>query len=247
MRTFALGLALLVVVAMPALASDDDDWDDDGLRGGQILFHIGVFEPHGESDLWDFNEEFLTQDLSDFDDVIGGVAFSSPLNAYLDIMFGAQYYDAETRVRYRDIFTIGGDPIRQNHRLRELPLDVSLKFFPIPRETRGRRGRRILRPIVPYLGGGGGAFLWSYEERGNFVDDPEAPTFTFRDKRRGRGVAGSLHALAGVEVQFTPQFAIWMEGRYRWVKDDLGSDFEEGLDRFDLGGGNLAVGASVRF
>lgn len=249
MRILAIGATVLMVTTFPALAWHDDENrdDDNALRGGQVLFHLGVFEPRGSSDLWEFNDHVLTQDESDFDDAIGGVAFATPLSDRWDVMFGAQYYDAETRVRYRDIFTVDGEPIRQHHELREAPLEVSFKFFPVPRETRGRRGHRILRPIVPYLGGGGGALLWSYEERGNFVDDPANPTFTFHDKLHARGVTGSYHALAGVEIQFTREFAIWMEGRYRWAKDDLGGDFDENLDRFDLSGGNLAIGASVRF
>lgn len=233
----ALAAAFLALAASPALASEN------GFTNGQISVHLGVFEPRGESDLWDFNEELTTQDISDFDDAIGGVTFGTPIGRHADVQFGLSYYDARADVRYRDIFTVDGDTISQHHRLRMAPLEVSFRVLPIARETRDGD----VRPVVPYLGGGAGGMLWSYREKGFFADDVNNPTFVAFDKREARGVTGTLHALAGVEIQFTHEASIFFEGRYRWAKDDLGSDFDQDLDRFDLSGATLSVGFTYRF
>ena len=125
--TWTIVATLIVLSSLTTvLAYEDDDRNHGGyaLSGGEFSFHLGVFEPRGESDLWRENHDFQTQDISDFDEAIGGAAFAAPINRYLDIQVGGEYYDASTDVRYRDIVTVDGRPIRQTHRLRLLPVDV---------------------------------------------------------------------------------------------------------------------------
>lgn len=216
---------------------------------GEASFHLGVFEPRGESDLWRENRLTFTQDRTDFDDLIVGGSFASSLNRFFDFQVGAEYYDSsEVRSEYRDFTFDNGDPIRHRARLRELPIDLTIKLLPFGRTVaRGTRGRHVVRPVVPYLGIGGGGLLWDYREQGRFVDttDPLNPTL-FRGDFHGRGLTGSYHALAGVEVQVNEQVAVLLEGRYRWAKASLGADFE-GFDRFDLSGGSINAGMSFRF
>ena len=245
MRMRALGFICAVLTAVPVLANGA--MHGGAIPGSEVQFYLGVFEPRGSSELWEENEEFLTQDVSDFDDVIGGFAFAAHLNPHLDILYGAEYYQKEIDVRYQNIFTTDGDAIRQDHRLRELPIEVSVRFLLVPRQGGHGAGAEGLRAVVPYLGGGAGALAWDYLEEGQFVDDPENPTVAFRDSRKAEGVAGVVSAFAGVEVQLSREIALWTEGRYRWAEDDLGSDFDESLDSFDLSGGSIVAGVSIRF
>lgn len=241
-------LSSITVAAPAALAPLARAEGDLRPSGGEVSFHLGVHEPRGDSELWTENESLFTQDVTDFDDLVNGIAFASRVNRYLDILVGAEYYGARDRTKYRDFFFANGDPIRHTTRLREIPIDVSLKFLPIGRTSpRGESGRRHLRPVIPYIGGGAGGMLWDYREEGQFLDltDPNTPVL-FNGDFHARGVTGSYHALAGVEVQFSPEVALQLEGRYRWAKDRLGSDFV-GFDRFDLSGGSLNVGLGFRF
>jgi hypothetical protein len=40
-----------------------------------------------------------------------------------------------------------------------------------------------------------------------------------------------VHAVAGLEVQFSREAAMFFEGRYRWAHDGLGGDFDPALGR----------------
>ena len=233
----AVMLGLLALTALPARAQGDP------MMGAQFSMQMGFFAPTGDSDIWDFNETFTTQDTSDFDDWIIGMSFGVPVARHLDVQFGIQYYDGETDVRYRDIFTISDGAVEQHHDLWFVPHEVTLRFLLIPR----RSASGHLYPIVPYIGGGGGGLYWEYREEGLFADDVENPTFVFFDEREERGLTWAAHAVAGLEVQFTREAAMFFEGRYRWAEDGLGGDFEADLDDIDLGGLSLSAGFTWRF
>lgn len=231
----------LNLVAPPAIA--EDGTYENPIQHAQFSMQVGFFEPSGESDLWDFNREFTTQDVSDFDDWIVGMSFGMPVGRHFDFQFGIMYYRAETDVRYRDIFTISDGAVEQTHTLWLLPQEVTFRFLPIPRAASNGR----LYPVIPYLGGGVGGMLWEYEEEGFFADDPVNPTFVFFDDRDERGLTGTVHAVAGIEVQFTREAAMFFESRYRWAHDGLGGDFDSNLDDLDLGGLSLTAGFTWRF
>jgi hypothetical protein len=240
----AAAIAVVVVLSLavtPALAGDPAD--ENPIKNAQFSAQFGVFEPSGESDLWKLNEKFTTQDTSDLDNWIVGMSFGVPVARHFDMQFGIQYYRGDTDVRYRDIFTLSDGAVEQNHELWMLPQEITFRFLLVPR----RSSDGHLYPVVPYLGGGVGGMLWEYREEGFFADDAENPTFVFYDEREQRGVTGTLHAVAGIEVQFSREAAMFFEGRYRWAHDDLGGDFDSGLDNFDLGGASLTAGFTWRF
>jgi len=235
--SLAVMMGLMALTVLPAHAQDNP------MMGAQFSAQVGFFEPHGESDLWKFNEKFTTQDTSDFDDWIVGMSFGVPVARHLDVQFGLQYYSGETDVRYKDIFTISDGAVEQHHHLWLLPQQVTLRFLLLPR----RSADGHLFPVVPYLGGGVGGLYWEYEEDGQFADDVENPTFVFHDDRSERGLTGEAHAVAGLEVQFTRESAMFFEARYMWAHDGLGGDFDPNLDDLDLGGLSLTAGFTWRF
>jgi len=231
-------LGLLALAATPALAQSP-------MSGAQFSAQVGFFTPSGESDLWKLNETFTTQDTSDFDDWIVGMSFGVPVARHFDVQFSLQYYSGETDVRYRDIFTISDGAVEQHHHLWLLPQEITFRFLLIPRSSPGGH----LYPIVPYIGGGAGGLYWDYFEDGQFADDVENPTFVFHDEREERGLTGAVHAVAGLEIQFSRESAMFFEGRYRWAHDGLGGDFDASgdLDDLDLGGLSLTAGFTWRF
>src|SRR5262245_54229326 len=202
----AMSIATLGIGALagpPGLAQGYEN----PIENAQFSMWGGVFMPRGESDIWTFNKEFTTQDTSDLDGWEAGMAFGMPLGRHFDVQFGLSYYRAETDVRYRDIFTISGGAVEQTHTLWMLPQDFTLRLLLVPRTAPNGN----LYPIVPYLGGGVGGVFWKYEEEGFFADNPVNPSFVFFDDREEQGVTGSVHAVAGLEVQFTREMAMFFE------------------------------------
>jgi len=237
------GCALCALTVVPALA-----WSGSGGPLGEFSFQIGYFTPQGNSDLWDENSDLFTSDPSDFADVIWSGAVGWYAGPHLDVILSAQYYQADTSVRYRDITGEYGDPVRQYHYLYQAPFEVTLRVPLIPRaERRGSSGVRVLSPVVPYVGAGAGFVWWEYEEEGEFVDDPDDPMFAYPDYIESDGVAPSLHALGGVEIQVSPWVGVQLEGRYRWAEGDLGGEFGPARDEIDLSGWTLSAGMSFRF
>ena len=253
MRLRTLLLTASVAVATAALppashAAPEDSWNESVEPDFDFSFHIGYFEPDGDSELWKANERAFTQDTSDYGSVVFGGAFASHLSRHWDFQVTGEYYDTwDFESAYQDFSFTNGDEIEHDTRFIEAPLDFSMKLLPFGRaDFRGSKRIKVLRPIIPYLGGGGGAVYWDYREQGDFVDasNPLDPVL-FHGDFHGRGVAWSWHALAGIEVQFNQPFAMFFEGRYRWASDSLGSDFP-GFDDFDLSGGSIRMGFSFR-
>jgi hypothetical protein len=214
----------------------------------EVAFFLGVHEPIGESDLWETNDEIYSQDAQDFGDLIGRASFASRINAHLDIVIGAEYYEGRDEARYRDYVFSNGDPIEHDSRLREMPLEVSFRFLPIARIAGGEgEGTGRVRPAAPFLGAGVGGLAWEYSEEGQFLDltDPDVPIL-YNDEIEERGITASYHVLAGIEIQFSREAALQLEGRYRWAEDDLGSDFPDS-ERIDLSGAALMIGFAARF
>ena len=249
MRALATSFALVVTTVLSLIGIPGAlGAEDSTLAGGEVSFHLGAFEPRGGSDLWRDNKRLFTQDISDYDDLIQGIAFASHVNPHFDFQVGADYYDATVKSSYREFSFSDEGAIAHEDRFRTIPIDLTFKFLPISRTVaRGTKGRRVLRPVVPYLGAGVGGLLWDYRQTGRFLDltDPNDPV-AFRGDFHARGITGSFNAMAGFEIQFSTEVAAHLQGRYRWAKDRLGSDFD-GFDRFDLGGTSIEAGASFRF
>ena len=247
----AVAASMVILGATAARAYDDEDLGPN-LGRGEFSFHFGAFEPRADSDRWHDNDDLLLQDRADFVGLVQGLTFATHINPYLDFAVGGEYYKKTDHTSYVDFVFSDGSEIKQKEYLRLTPLDFTFRFLPIPRsESRGRRGVTVLRPVIPYLGGGVGALFWDYREVGNFIDDPNAliPTVSHRD-RHTQSVTPSLHAVAGVEVQFSPNVAMQIEGKYRWARDELGSQFKRtGIEdnNFDLSGGSLSAGLAFRF
>lgn len=233
----ALSAAFLIFA--PAAAAPAGD-------GGALQFRIGAFYPSGSSEFWDVNESVFTLDKSDFNDVIGGVSWLTPLNNFLEIGFNADFYDATARSAYIDFVDQDGFPILHDTRLRAMPLTVDLRVHPAGRHAqRGRSGRLLVRRPSFYVGAGAGMNVWEYEEVGDFVASDLSVVF---DRLKDSGVDFEGHVLAGIELPVSPAWGVNFEGRYSWSEVTPGGRFAD-LDqgKLDLGGASGFVGATLRF
>lgn len=237
----ALIVTLLVALVAPVAAQPR------GASGPNSAFQVrlGYFMPRGEGEVWEENEEVFTTSISDFNDFVWGVSFTSGLANNVELGVNADFYSATTTAGYRDYLDEFGFPILHDTRLRQLPLTVDLRFLPTGRYRSGSRGGAVTRPVL-YLGVGAGVNFWDYEETGEFIDFSSPDLEIFPGQFADEGVAWEVHAVGGLEIPLNGGFNLLLEGRYSWCEAELGGDLA-GLGDLQLGGASILVGGSFRF
>src|SRR5437867_1017693 len=236
---------LLWITALSSSASLAGPWDRRQPYSDEVSFTLGAFEPRGASQLWHQNERDLTVSTEDFDDAIIGARVGSAINNFVSFDVGASYYDGGTTSEDRRFTDAFGNPIEQRLRLRLFPVTATLRIMPFGQYRGGDRHHGFMR-VVPYFGFGGGAMLWRYEEKGDFVDTSTTPATIFTGRFHSRGITPEYHGVLGVDIQANRQVGLFVEGKVSRAKDDLSSDFQ-GFDKFDLSGGSVSVGTRIRF
>ena len=251
---FTVAGVATVLVALAPCALAGEPWSPDN---GEWGFRLGGFFPSGDSDGWRATGSGLTLEPSDFNGAMFGFTFAASLNPNLDFALSTDWLGSTTHSSYRNYLFEDNSPITQRETLRLMPVDFSLRILPTGRTApRGTKGRRVLRPVVPYFGGGVGLMFYEYEQSGNFIDftDPTG-LLVYHGYADTQSVTWSANVLAGIEVQFSPWVAMQVEGRYRWATGELGSDFHQLAsrgsiapnDHLDLGGASLSTGVVFRF
>jgi len=232
----SLALTIIAVTA-PAAA-------DPYLPGRSLQFRAGTYVPAGGGDLWTDNESVFTLEAADLQDFAAGATYVHPLNNHVEVGFNIDRYEGSSRSEYRDVFE-SGFPIAHDTYLGSTPMVLDLRWYPAGRFRTGPGSRPALRPAF-YLGAGGGANFWSYEEVGDFVDfsDPGLPIVggRFEDS----GVAFQAQLSAGLELPLSRHFNLVLEGRYSWSDAELGGPFD-GFGTIDLGGAWFFAAGSFRF
>lgn len=218
-----------------------------GFRGNWLMASAG-------SDIYDFVTEHLTIDKSDFNTV----SFSADVSLYampqLDIVAGFDAAKSEIDSSYRGYSeTVGGSsttiPISQSTELQQMHFTASARFGLLPRGRQISRLAWIPRTFVPYVGAGGGVTRYEFRQAGDFVDfateNPALGTFSiFTDTFRSDGWAPQAHAFGGADILVFKRLYFNVEGRYTWVRADLGQDFID-FEPMDLGG--FRFGAGINF
>ena len=243
-KLLLLTLASLLLLPMSAAAFDDDDDEWFPLQFGSISFRVGGFFPQGESDIWTENVDTFTFEVSDFNNYTIGLEFNWFLSNLITLGFGFDYYSKTIGTEYRDFIGDDGAPILQELKLEVIPLTATVKITPLGNGSPGYNGERG-SPIVPWVGGGIGAYNFSYSEIGEFIDFTddsifEAEFFIEDETALGFHIAGGIVIPVGFNADF------FGEARYAWAEGELGPDFL-GFDPIDLGGFSFTFGASYRF
>jgi hypothetical protein len=247
-RLLAMAVALALLPAGVAQAQDNQK-----RPAPDFLFHrpqgsIGVrgswtFARAG-SDLFDFVAKQLTLDKQDFNMPAVGIDLSIALSPRLDIAGGFEFGRMSRTSEYRDFVDNKLLPINQDTRLMERNLTVALRYALAPRATEVSRLAWVPRTIVPYVGAGGGAFWYKFEQQGDFVDFQDLSVFN--DYFSSEGWTPSAHVFGGADVRLYRQLFLTVEGRYVWARGKLGRDFID-FDPIDLAGFRVATGLNVVF
>ncbi len=230
MRHSPLFLALAAVLLFATTAAAQPGYGSDN----SLRFRVGLFTPDADSVYWDEKFTTFTGDEDDFRDASLGVDFLYGLGSG-GVLLSADFYEAVEDQAYREFVDFNGFDILHETRLSVNSLTLGYMF----QFARGSR-------VSPYVGAGGGVYLWELEERGDFIDffqvDPELFNAVFEDD----GEAFGWYWLAGLEFAVSPQWGAFVEARGRDVDDELSGDFD-GFGDLDLSGLNVAGGVSFTF
>jgi outer membrane protein W len=209
-----------------------------GFRGGWAF-------NRSKGEIYDFLTDELTLSKSDFDAPAFTVDFSWRLISWLDVVFGVEYTGRKQKSEDRHFTEVNGSPIVQKTRLTQVPLTLSLKFYPIGRGEQVGQYAWIRKAVVPYIGGGIGGTWYELKQKGDFVDvgDPDltGDEFIFSDVFTSDDWTFAGHVFAGVDIKLTRSFGLILEGRYYWADADLRGDYV-GFNSIDLDGARAMIG-----
>lgn len=233
-------LAIITVVApSPADAqirrvSSSSDWRQ------AIGFNIGYFvvkgeDSRGEDDVLFRDLDSLLFDIKDFNGPTFGAEWLVGVTDYIEVGAGVNYYQQTVPSIYRFLQHESGAEIEQDLKLRQVPINATVRFLPIGRNA----------AVQPYIGAGIGFINWRYTETGEFVD---ANSETFRATFKANGTEVGPVILGGIRF---PVSDVWLAGaEFRWhsAEGDTGG-FEEGFlgEKIELGGWSTNFAIHFRF
>ncbi len=243
LRPIAAMVALSLAVAQPARAQDADgfrfhppsgSWS---LRGGYAM-------PTAGSDLFKFTTSNLTVNHNDFNAVDIGADIAFTAAPRLDIDFDIAYSGMNKGSEFRNFVDNNNQPIQQSTSFARTPLTVNARFYLTDRGRQIGHFAWVPNRIVPYVGAGVGLMNYSFDQKGDFIDDSTMAVFP--DEFRSDGWTPMAQVLAGVEWSVTPGWALRTEVRYLSASATPSQDFS-GFNRIDLSGLTTSVGFFVRF
>lgn len=258
----ALGLALLV----PSLAIADS-----------FSLKVGYFLPTAVSrsyidrnpdSLWAIEFDQMNFRLQDFRGWMIGAGYEYFLTKNFSLVMAVDtfserdfgYYRGYDQTEFEEgwfAFPIEQEPadildwyyIEHSFRVNSTPLTLSVKVAPLGRKTR----------LIPYFGGGIGAYFWSAGIYGEMVDfsdewvytDPvlgDIPVYpVIAANGAEKGTAFGYHAFAGIQFPIGYRATLDLEARYHVAKGRFDDGFLVGFDDFNLGGLVLTAGFTYWF
>jgi opacity protein-like surface antigen len=207
------------------------------LRGG--FGHAGA-----ASDLFSFTREQLTLGRGDFSGPALGADVAIRVAPRLDLAVGVGYSGARATSEFRDWVDDDDLPIEQVTTFERVPVTANVKAYLTPRGRSIGTLAWLPARAAPYVGAGGGAMWYRFQQQGDFVDFETLEIFS--DELVTSGWAPTAQALAGLDFSLTPRIALTGEARYAWARAEPGDAFQN-FDPIDLSGVSATLGVTFRF
>lgn len=201
-------------------------------------FSLGVFTPRGEDarvlgDVLNANRTFLFFDIDDFNTAAVGGEWLIPLGEFFEAGAGISFTRRTVDSVYLDFVDIDGSEIRQEMKLRLVPIAFTFRALPLGQSN----------PFQPYFGGGLAVINWRYSESGDFIDFANNQEI-FRASYVGDGWNTGPVVFGG--IRFGGQtLTAGGEIRYHAAEGELNADFAG--PKIDLGGWTYNFTIGVRF
>jgi hypothetical protein len=190
--------ALLAVVPATAIAQSPADGvrrprvtapaPSDFMLGrprGFFALDSGFLFANTGSDLYDFITGTLTIERKAFNTPVLGGRFGIAVTSRIEVIAGLEYGRSQTGSEYRDFVDNRLLPISQTTSREEWNVTGSVRVALLPTGRRISRFAWIPRTFTPYLGAGGGALKYDFQQYGSFVDAQTRRVFDDRSPRSG--------------------------------------------------------------
>jgi hypothetical protein len=211
---------------------------------GSVSVRGGFDRAIAGSDLFSFTTKQLTIDRGDFSSPTIHIDVDYTISPKLDARFSFGFARANHNSEFRDYVDNNRLPIEQRTEFTRLPLTASVKaYLSGPGRSVGHFAW-IPSRYAPYVGAGGGALWYRFQQQGDFIDFET--TKVFPDLFDSEGWTPTVQAFAGTDVSLNPRFAVTMEGRYQWARTPLSVDFRQ-FAPIDLSGFSLTAGFAIRY
>lgn len=238
------GLAIALGVSRPALAQTQGDGFLFRQPIGSVAVRAGFQQASAGSDIFSFVTDELTLGRSDFAGISYAADLAFQIRPKLDLVFGGSYSGSDSRSEFRRFVDNNDLPIEQTTRLARVPVTASAKLYLTSRGRSIGRYAWIPSTFAPFVGVGGGAMWYRFEQEGDFIN---METFeVFPDAFRSSGWTATAAGFGGLDISLGPRFGVTIEGRYVWARAPMSEDFS-GFDRIDLSGYNASLGFFARF
>jgi hypothetical protein len=226
MRRLIPFLLLACCLSVPAFS------DSVTVLGGYAL-------PSGDSDIFRQNERETNFEVNDLNDFTFTARYDHFFGDFVNLGGSVSFFDADTHVVDSDFEFENGDPITRRIRLQIVPVEVNLHFLPAGRNE----------VIIPYVGGGVGAYYWEYEEIGDFVFNRNTGNEIVRTgDAYSDGWDGGWHVEGGVQIPFSRSATFTAEAKYFNVDGDLDvRGFDASFEPIDLSMTSFSAGVSFWF
>jgi opacity protein-like surface antigen len=246
MRTAVRAAAVVAAfaVAHPALAQDSGDGFRFHAPSGSWSFRGGYAMPSAGSDLFTFTTSNLTVNHNDFSAVDIGADLAFSITPRFDLTFDISYSGMNKGSEFRDFVDNNDQPIQQSTAFARTPITVNARYYLMDRGRQIGHFAWVPRFVAPYIGAGVGVMNYTFDQKGDFIDDSTLAVFT--DAFHSSGWAPMAQLLAGAEWSVTQGWALRTEARYLTASATPSSDFS-GFHRIDLSGWTTSVGFFVRF
>jgi hypothetical protein len=237
-------LVLLAAVPATALAQSAGNGFLFGTPAGSLTLRGGWAGARASGDLFAFTTNQLTLDRGDFSSPDVGLDLAFHAFRRTEIVLSTAYSGMSKKSEFRNYIDNNDLPIEQTTKFSRIPVTASIKQYLTSTGRSIGKFAWIPARAAVYVGAGGGAQYYRFEQTGDFIDFNTLNVFP--DEFKSEGWAPSAHVLAGFDYTLNPRWAITTEGRYTWSHADLSDDFS-GFRPLDLSGFATNVGLTVRF
>ncbi len=225
-----------------------------------VTFKVGYYIPHAMSDLWD--DEFTNMSFTkpEFQNTNFAFGYEYFISREFSVVLSADPYTKKKSGIYNDYvgeniddddfaFDYGeGFPISHVFSVSITPIQASIKLTPL-----GRKGK-----LIPYVGGGVGAYLWTVRIQGEMIDFNAGEEFLDGDDivigypvyavdaREENKLNFGFHVFGGVMLPIANRISAEGEVKYSRLSGSFKDGFI-GFDPFDLGGWTISIGMNYWF
>ena len=231
MKRGALGWGLVIVALAAAAPASAQLGPQHSLR-----LRLGILTPEGDSEYFTEAEADFTGEVEDLEDFVGGMDYRYDYGGHVGFMVSGDLYEGTWDRSYRDFEDNFGEEIQHRATLEIDSLTAGVVVDLTPEGF----------PVVPYVGAGGGLYLYRLEESGDFIDFTDPDLEIFDAELVAEGSTFGYYLMAGLEVPISPYFSLFAEGRWDFAEDDLSEDFE-GFGELDLSARRIMGGVSWSF